>query len=212
VRRSRFCASLLERRQCERAELDRSVVSLDHDRTRLGLVRIAGDRRQSLDLFAVDESFPVQHYRDVAPDQPDVVGLPLARTIGNIKGRSLAAVDGSGLVGPNSRSLRQRPLAPPPNRTPLIMAQQRRTSTAQRATSTTRDNTPESGLSSAPGIDGQRAVLTAKVGRLAATGRRSRGPRDNSASRSSGLDPIQWTGFVPWMTTLPRAHHCAHQL
>jgi hypothetical protein len=36
MRRSRFCASLLERRQCELAELDRSVVSLDHDRTRLG--------------------------------------------------------------------------------------------------------------------------------------------------------------------------------
>ena len=107
MRRSRFCASLLERRQCERAELDRSVVSLDHDRTRLGLVRIAGDRRQSLDLFAVDESFPVQHDRDVAPDQPDVVGLPLAwtignikGTIGNIKGRSLAAVDGTGLSDP----------------------------------------------------------------------------------------------------------------
>ena len=86
---------------------DRSVVSLDHDRTRLGLVRIAGDRRQSLDLFAVDESFPVQHDRDVAPDQPDVVGLPLAwtignikGTIGNIKGRSLAAVDGTGLSDP----------------------------------------------------------------------------------------------------------------
>ena len=62
------------------------MVSLDHDRTRLGLVRIAGDRRQSLDLFAVDESFPVQHYRDVAPDQPDVGGLPLARTIGTIEG------------------------------------------------------------------------------------------------------------------------------
>ena len=86
VSRSRFCASLLERRQCELAELDRSVVFLDHDRTRIGLVRIAGDRRQSIDLFAIDESFPVQHYRDVAPDQPDVVGLPLARTIGNIKG------------------------------------------------------------------------------------------------------------------------------
>ena len=129
MRRSRFCASLLDRRQCELAELDRSVVSLDHDRTRLGLVRIAGDRRQSLDLFAVDESFPVQHYRDVAPDQPDVVGLPLARrkqrTIGNIKGRSLA-VDGSGLIGRNPRPLRQRPLAPPPNRTPVIMAQRRR--------------------------------------------------------------------------------------
>ena len=84
VRRSRFCASLLERRQCELAELDRSVVSLDDDRTRLGLVRIAGDRCQSLDLFAVDESFPVQHYRDVAPDQPDVIGLPLARTIATL--------------------------------------------------------------------------------------------------------------------------------
>jgi len=76
------------------------MVSLDDDRTRLGLVRIAGDRRQSLDLFAVDESFPVQHDRDVAPNQPDVVGLPLARTIGNIKGRSLAAVDGTGLSDP----------------------------------------------------------------------------------------------------------------
>ena len=51
--RSRFCASLLE-------------------------------RRQSLDLFAVDESFPVHHYGDVAPDQPDD-GLPLARTIGNFQ-------------------------------------------------------------------------------------------------------------------------------
>jgi hypothetical protein len=62
--------------------------------------------------FAVDESFPVQH--------------------------SLAAVDGCGLIGPNPRPLRQRPLAPPPNRTALIMAQRRRTSTVnarrQRAT------------------------------------------------------------------------------
>jgi hypothetical protein len=137
VRRSRFCASLLERRQCELAELDRSF-SQDHERTRLGLVRIAGDRRQSLDLFAVDESFPVQHYSDVAPDQPDVVGLPLARTIGNskrddrrIKGQSLAAVDGSGLIGSNPRPLRQRPLASPPNRTLLIMAQRRRRSSQE---------------------------------------------------------------------------------
>ena len=60
------------------------MVSLDDDRTRLGLVRIAGDRRQSHDLFAIDESFPVQHYRDVAPDQPDVIGLPLARTIATL--------------------------------------------------------------------------------------------------------------------------------
>jgi hypothetical protein len=151
VRRSRFCASLLERRQCELAELDRSVVSLDHHRTRLGLVRIAGDRRQSLDLFAVDESFPVQRYRDVARDQPDVVGLPLARTIGNIrgtigimKGRSLAAVT-KRAFGPNPRPLRQRPVALPPNRTPLIMAQRRPTSTvnntvnARRQRATTRD-------------------------------------------------------------------------
>jgi len=53
--------------------------------------------------------------------------------MGNIKGRSLAAVDESGLVGPNPRPRRQRPLAPPPNRTPLIMAQRRRTSNRQRA-------------------------------------------------------------------------------
>jgi hypothetical protein len=75
VRRSRFFASLLE-------------------------------RRQSLDLFAVDESFPVQRYRDVARDQPDVVGLPLARTIGNIRGTigNMKGVprggDGSGLSDP----------------------------------------------------------------------------------------------------------------
>jgi hypothetical protein len=80
-------------------------------------------RNSTLDLFAVDESLPVQRYRDGARDQPDVVGLPLARTIGNMKGtignmkgRSLAAVDGSGLSDPtlalcDSAQSRSRPIA-----------------------------------------------------------------------------------------------------
>jgi hypothetical protein len=150
VRRSRFCASLLEWRQCERAELDRSVVSLDHDRTRLGLVRsLAIDVSPSTSLRSM-RVFPFSTIVTSRPISRMPVGLPLARTIGNIrgtigniKGRSLAAVDGSGLIGPNPRPLRQRPVARPPNRTPLIMAQRRRTSTvnARRQRATTRDTT-----------------------------------------------------------------------
>jgi hypothetical protein len=74
-------------------------------------------------------------------------------------------------------------VAPPPNRAPLIMAQRRPTSTVNNTVNARRraiqggPDTPVSGLSSVRGIDGQRAVLPAKVGRLDATGRRSRGSR-----------------------------------
>ena len=80
MRRSRFCASLLERRQCE-------------------LARSPSTSLRSMRVFP----FTTIGRRA----RSDVVGLPLARTIGNIKGtignmkgRSLAAVDGSGLMDP----------------------------------------------------------------------------------------------------------------
>ena len=91
MRRSRFCASLLERRQCELAELDRSVVSPG---PRSDQARPRSDRWRSPsvhDLFAVDESFPVQHDRDACRTQPS----PSARAPISAAAQSHAADYGS---------------------------------------------------------------------------------------------------------------------
>lgn len=74
------------------------VIALNVQRTRLAFAAIDGAARDSGDLLIIDSGHSVANHGDVAANQRNVIGLPLAGPPGNIDRGRDESIDGSHAV------------------------------------------------------------------------------------------------------------------
>jgi hypothetical protein len=78
----------------EFAELDAAVIALEDEGSGFAFLGVDGDGGESFNL-PFDDFFPVEHDLDVAADEADIEGLPLAGLAAGILARGDAAVEGA---------------------------------------------------------------------------------------------------------------------
>src|SRR5205807_2735161 len=80
------------------AKFDRTVVTLESDAAWLAFIGVVRHRGQTIDDALFNHLLAVEHHRDLAADQTDVVSFPFTGRLAGVFTRCNAAIKGAGAV------------------------------------------------------------------------------------------------------------------